>query len=241
MDSNLITLSMTAAGIGFIHTLAGPDHYLPFIVFAKAQNWSLKKTWLITFLSGLGHVLASVLLGCVGIGLGLALDQIMPFEMNRGTFAAWAITTFGFVYLVWGLKHSFRSKTHQHVHFHEVGPPHTHSHSHLDTPHLHVHAASVVADKPSFTPWVLFTLLVFGPCEPLIPILMYPAATHSIAGLVMVTSVFFFSTVTAMLLSVTLGYLGVQYLNFTFLERHTHALAGGSVFLCGIGIIFFGM
>jgi hypothetical protein len=33
-------LAGAAAGIGFIHTVIGPDHYLPFIVMAKARKWT---------------------------------------------------------------------------------------------------------------------------------------------------------------------------------------------------------
>ena len=37
---------------------------------------------------------------------------------------------------------------------------------------------------------ILFTIFVFGPCEPLIPILMYPAAKSSVAGMLLVAGVF---------------------------------------------------
>ena len=36
MNNSLALLSVTAISIGFIHTLLGPDHYLPFIVLSKA-------------------------------------------------------------------------------------------------------------------------------------------------------------------------------------------------------------
>ena len=40
MSNEIAILTATAASIGFFHTLFGPDHYLPFIVMAKANNWS---------------------------------------------------------------------------------------------------------------------------------------------------------------------------------------------------------
>jgi hypothetical protein len=67
MDNSIALLSVTAISIGFIHTILGPDHYLPFIVLSEARKWSLRKTMLITFFCGLGHVLSSVVLGLVGI------------------------------------------------------------------------------------------------------------------------------------------------------------------------------
>ncbi|MBL7071591.1 MAG: hypothetical protein ISS26_05425 [Candidatus Omnitrophica bacterium] len=55
MKSELMALYITAASIGFFHTLLGPDHYLPFIVIGKARKWSLAKLSIVTFLCGLGH------------------------------------------------------------------------------------------------------------------------------------------------------------------------------------------
>lgn len=54
MSHELVILTVTAASVGLIHTLIGPDHYLPFIVLAKARNWSVLRTGWITFLCGLG-------------------------------------------------------------------------------------------------------------------------------------------------------------------------------------------
>ncbi len=57
MDNSIALLSVTAVSLGFIHTLLGPDHYLPFIVLSEAKKWTIKKTMLITLLCGMGHVL----------------------------------------------------------------------------------------------------------------------------------------------------------------------------------------
>lgn len=40
----LITLMGTAAMLGTLYTLAGPDHYVPFVVISKARNWNVTKT-----------------------------------------------------------------------------------------------------------------------------------------------------------------------------------------------------
>ncbi len=63
-------LLLTAASIAFLHTILGPDHYLPFVALGKARKWSLAKTLRITLYCGLGHVLSSVVIGGVGIVLG---------------------------------------------------------------------------------------------------------------------------------------------------------------------------
>jgi len=94
---NLWLLAQTAATIGFVHTVVGPDHYLPFIVISRARKWSLPKTLFISFLCGLGHVLSSVVLGFLGIALGLAVGHLEKVESTRGSIASWLLIGFGLV------------------------------------------------------------------------------------------------------------------------------------------------
>ncbi|UCD38866.1 MAG: hypothetical protein JSW54_05140, partial [Fidelibacterota bacterium] len=102
MTNEIIVLMWTAAGIGLIHTLTGPDHYLPFIVIGRAKRWSLAWTLSITALCGVGHILGSVVLGFIGIGAGIALHHLVNIESLRGEIAAWGLIAFGLVYMVWG-------------------------------------------------------------------------------------------------------------------------------------------
>jgi hypothetical protein len=67
VTGELKALVITAASLGFFHTLLGPDHYLPFIMMSWARGWSGLKTGLITFLCGLGHICSSVVLGLIGV------------------------------------------------------------------------------------------------------------------------------------------------------------------------------
>jgi len=117
-------LAGTAATIGFIHTLTGPDHYLPFIVMGKARKWTTVKTLWITFLCGLGHVGSSVLIGIIGIALGIGISRLESVESFRGNIAAWAFILFGFVYFLWGLWKAFKGKPHRHFHIHDDSKGH---------------------------------------------------------------------------------------------------------------------
>ncbi len=58
MSEEMFALLIASASIGFVHTLFGPDHYLPFIMMSRAQGWTKIKTAWVTFLSGVGHVLS---------------------------------------------------------------------------------------------------------------------------------------------------------------------------------------
>lgn len=246
LDSTIPLLAATAAFIGVTHTLLGPDHYVPFIAMARCGRWSLRRTLVITTICGLGHVLSSVVLGLIGVAIGTTIG-VQRIEGVRGELAGWLLLGFGLAYMVWGVRRAARHRTHSHWHAHADGTVHSHLHQH-EGAHAHVHEAdtqardhehAAEAELPNaarLTPWILFTIFVLGPCEPLIPLLMVPAASHSVTGLVLVTSVFLICTIATMHTVVTAGYLGVNWLPLGKLERYTHALAGGALVACGCAI-----
>jgi sulfite exporter TauE/SafE len=237
MPEELLVLISAAASIGFFHTLLGPDHYLPFIMMNRAGKWSLRKTTLVTALCGVGHVLSSVVLGMVGIAMGVAVSKLELFESFRGNIAAWALIAFGLAYFVWGVRQAYRNRPHKHVHIHNDGEKHIHTHTHKKE-HTHVHGEE---GSKNLTPWVLFTIFVLGPCEPLIPILMYPAAKSSLVGLFLVTGIFSLVTVATMLGVVLISISGFNFISFKKMERYTHAMAGATICVSGLAIQFLGL
>ncbi len=82
------TLILTAAGLGVLHTVTGPDHYIPFIAMSRVGRWSVAKTLMVTLLCGVGHVAGSVLLGAIAIALGWTLGGMEALEASRGGLAA---------------------------------------------------------------------------------------------------------------------------------------------------------
>ncbi|MGD8780477.1 MAG: hypothetical protein PVH88_16110 [Ignavibacteria bacterium] len=237
MSNELLVLSITALSVGFLHTILGPDHYIPFIAMSKAGKWSMKKTVLVTILSGLGHVGGSIILGIVGIGIGLALNIVEEIEAYRGDIASWLLMSFGFIYMIWGIRSIFKNKKHSHWHHHADGIVHNHPHSHKED-HAHVHEQE---NAVNLTPWVLFTIFVFGPCEALIPILMYPAANIGFTGIIIVTTIFTLATVLTMLTVVVVSVHGINLLPVNKYEKYSHALAGVIVLFSGVAIQFMGL
>jgi len=213
MTEAIPILAGTAALVGLGHTLCGPDHYLPFIVISKARSWSLAKTMWITLFCGIGHVAGSVALGLLGAVLGLALGKLELFEAWRGNLAAQALIIFGLTYCVWGIHRALKNK------------PHVHSHG-LKTDNL--------------TPWILFAIFVLGPCEALIPLIMYPAAEHSLSGMLIVAGIFAATTIGTMLTVVFVAVWSTGFMKFHAAERFSHALAGATLCLSGLAIQFFG-
>jgi len=239
VTQELRALIIAAASIGFLHTLLGPDHYLPFVMMSWARQWSAAKTTVITLLCALGHIAGSVVLGLLGVSLGLAVKGLEGAESVRGTLAAWLLIAFGLAYLIWGLRFLYRKHPHQHTHPHlaDADNRHAHVHTHLGE-HTHVHDMQSVK---TITPWVLFVIFVFGPCEPLIPLLMYPAAKGGLLDLAIVTAVFGVTTTATMLAAVFLGKAGINFLPVKKIQRYSHALAGATILLCGLAIQFLGL
>ena len=234
MDEKILILSVSAASYGVLHTIIGPDHYLPFIVLSKARNWDYYKTAWVTFLCGLGHVGSSVVLGMIGVVFGIAFKDLLEIEDVRGGLAAWLLIIFGFVYMFWGVFRSRKDQPHRHYHMHPEGVSHAHVHTHEEE-HEHTHKSEKIVN---LTPWVLFTIFALGPCEVLIPNLMYPAAENNYLGVVIVAVVFSAATIATMITVVLLFSFGIKKIRLGFLEKYMHMLAGAAVFLSGCAIVF---
>ncbi len=230
--SSVLTLVLAAISIGFIHTILGPDHYLPFIALARSNRWSFEKTMLISSLSGVAHCLSSVLLGFLGIGLGLAIGRVEWIEGFRGNLASYAMIAFGLIYLAWALKRFLRNRRHAHLHHHgDLVHAHEHDH-HRD--HLHPHAAPTKSRNVS---WAIFLVFLFGPCEPLIPLLMYPAAKASLGAAVIVALAFTLTTIGTMLAVIWAGYRGLSLARFPKLAPYSDLLASSAILGCGLLIL----
>jgi len=236
MEAHTISWSLLAAacGVGVIHTLLGPDHYLPFIMLARARGWSRLKTVVVTGACGVGHIASSVVLGGLGIAFGLAVGHIESVESGRGPIAAWAMVAFGAAYALWGLRHALRRRagieTHAHggevhIHSHGVGP--------------HGHEDRVIGANTTF--WTLFIVFVLGPCEPLIPLFALPASQGRWDVAALTAVVFGIATLISMIGATLAGYEGLKLVSLGPLERWSHVVAGCVIAAAGLSVIYLGL
>ena len=153
--SEMQLLLVSAIAISFLHTVSGPDHYLPFVALSRARGWSLSKTIFWTVVCGCGHVWSSVLLGLGGAALGWSVSKLGWLEEVRGGWAAWCLLVFGLIYCIWGLIRARQNKTHKHFDVVDDGSVYVFEHRH----------GEVVPPKERHrvTPWVMFIIFFFRP------------------------------------------------------------------------------
>ena len=237
-ESALQILLGTAVSIGFLHTLIGVDHSLPFIAIGKARGWTLAKTLGLTAICGVGHLVGSVVLGFVGIGLGVALEKLTFIESMRGEITSWLIIGFGIAYAAWSLLKVKKNQRHTHAHVHADGTVHTHEHDHHNQ---HAHAHTHNTPSGAITAWSLFIIFVFGPCEALIPMLMAPAAEHNWLWVALVAGAFGITTVATMMGVVAVGFLGLSLPAMKGLEKYSNVAAGSAIAMSGLAIQVLGI
>ena len=224
------TLILTAVSIAFLHTIAGPDHYLPFIALSRSRSWSLQKTITCTVACGIGHVLSSVLLGLGGAALGWSFSKISWLENIRGGFAAWLLLAFGLLYTLWGLYRASANTKHKHFDLEEDGSLYVYDHKHGSTP--------VTNKRYPVTPFVMFIIFILGPCEPMIPLLFFPAARENWFGMVLLVGSYTACTLITMLTFVLAGYYGLAITATSYLEKYMHVVGGIIISVCGAGMLW---
>lgn len=207
-------LLISAVSVAFFHALA-PDHWVPFVALAKGSRWSMRKLAWVTMLAGTGHVVSSLLLGLIGLWAGLAIHRLEGTEVWRGSVGIWLLIGFGVAYALWGFKHA------QHHH-----------------PHVTVQEVAKTYAKRRV--WMLFAIMVFGPCEPLIP-LMFVAAQQGMPTVWGVSLVFSLVTIAMVVGQSLLSFAGVRLINAPWMERYAHALAGLVIVLTAVFVLLAGV
>lgn len=210
-----MALAASAAGVAIVHTALGPDHYLPFAALSLARRWSAARTLLVTAACGLAHVAASLGLAAVAGGFGWTFSELAGLDAARGTLAAWLLLGFGSLYAWRALARGSRERR-----------------------HAHPHAAAMTG---AVTGWALFLIFLFGPCEPLVPLLLASASAAGRPATLAVASAFTLATLGAMLAIVFALRQGASRLALPRWRRHGHAAAGASIAFCGFAMLTVGL
>lgn len=102
------TLLIGSFLLSVFHALI-PSHWLPVLAIGKQEGWSKRQTLWVTFLTGMAHVLSTVL---VGVGLA-AIGGFLAQEVE--TFTHWIAPA---LLLMLGFFYVYQHYRHHHFHLH---------------------------------------------------------------------------------------------------------------------------
>jgi ABC-type nickel/cobalt efflux system permease component RcnA len=253
-DSGILALLLSAVALAASHALS-PDHWFPFVVIGRANNWRTLSVLGLAFLAAAGHATTSIAVGLVSVFAekGAPAEVI---EVLREVTPALLIA-FGAGYAVVSY-YKLRVSSHGHSHglsfvnkwlgidphdyeMHDDGlksdaccaADHHHEKPHCDCPtlpgrHLSNRAA-----------WGLVVILGITPCVALVP-LTFAAHRHGMGAVVLVNAVFAVSAVIAILTATFFALKGLKLVRLGFFDRYGGVTAGLIIALIGVAGYLFG-
>jgi nickel/cobalt transporter (NicO) family protein len=121
VNANGPALLAAAAGVGFGHAIL-PDHWAPLALLGRTRRYPLSRVARLSGLAGIAHVLVSLVLGAVIIGIGLQFRSAIESAQDTIVGALLVATGVGFaVAELTGRGHSHGHPHRQHAHHHETG------------------------------------------------------------------------------------------------------------------------
>lgn len=214
------TLPLAAATVGALHT-AAPDHWMPFAALGRARGWSSWRTARTTVFCGLGHVTVTAALGILAVFVGLGAMKMVGGRLE--SIATTLLMVFGAIYMIWGLRRSFRRDP--------LGVMHAHDHHHHHGDHDHDHG---------LTEWSLVLLFASDPCVALIPMIV-AAAGSGWSTVIAVVVCYEIATIATMVVLVATAHAGAKALNAPWLDRFGHAAAGALIVSVGAAMAWLGI
>ena len=109
--ANLFAYIIGAAVVGILH-MSAPDHWLTLCVLARNKKWAPKKLFGISFITAIGHVGLSVIMGLVVVVIGSVFSHLISDYLDTGI----GIAMIG-AGLVVGIIPLVRKNGHHHDHY----------------------------------------------------------------------------------------------------------------------------
>lgn len=229
----LTTVAVTGFSVAFLHA-AMPTHWLPFVLVARARDWSRGRTLAITALAGLGHVALTSLLGLAIAWFGFQLEEkVEVFPWIAGGLL------FGFaLYFAWR-QFSGRGICHHHPPGgrHLAGehcgeePGHSHWHAEMQESPLVSHGAGEWTAVSG-----LFVMLTLSPCEGFLGVYL-SAVEFGWRGFFVLSAILAVATLAGMTLFTWLALRGFDRFQLKSYERYEAGLLAAVFGILGTLIV----
>ena len=164
-DVTLAALIGTALATAVLHTIAGPDHYLPFIAIARSRKFSMMRALFWTLVCGIGHVGSALVLAVAFLLFAKFISEarLEWLEKWRGDIAAWALILMGAGIFLHALYCRWKNKPREHRHVHLDGTVTVHAHGSVqEHPHDGLESGAQETVRRSFNVLSLCIFLVGG-------------------------------------------------------------------------------
>lgn len=189
--------------LALVHALI-PNHWLPLVAVARAEQWKVKDINTITFISATAHVLGTVALGLVLGVIGKELAEQYGRAINVG--ASILLIIFGLIYYT-------------------VNLPHHHHSSQKDV-------AQYKRSKRKWI--LIFIFMMFlSPCLE-VESLFLSAGAYGMTNVILLSIVYAIVSISGILLLVNLGSKGVNLLPAEFIEHNEKRISGAVLIVVGI-------
>lgn len=229
----LTTVAATGFTVAFFHA-AIPTHWLPFVLVARARNWSRTKTLMVTTVAGLGHVALTSLLGLAIAWFGFQLEEKVDWFpwLAGGLLLLIAVFYFWRQWTGRGIMHHHPPGSHHHADEHCGENP---GQSHWDD---ELTGSTLVSDKAG--EWAatsgLFVMLTLSPCEGFLPVYL-SGVQFGWRGFVVLSVILAVATLAGMTLFTWLALVGFDRFRLKTFERFEAGLLGFLFAILGILIV----
>lgn len=227
----LATIAATGFTVAFFHA-AIPTHWLPFVLVARARNWSRTKALSVSIFAGLGHVALTSVLGLGIAWFGFQLDEHFGHMFTR--VAGLILVAVGLFYF-W---RQWRGKGL--LHHHTPGGHHEpSSHCGHEAERSHMEAemkdSALVSDHKG--DWAaisgLFVMLTLSPCEGFLPVYL-SGVQFGWQGFFVLSGILAAGTLGGMLLFTWLTLVGLEKVELKRVEHWEAALLGVVFMVLGV-------
>jgi len=189
--------------LAFVHALI-PNHWLPLVAVARAENWKLKEVTSITFLAALAHVLGTVALGFVLGMIGKELQEQYGNAINLASSVL--LIAFGLIYYT-------------------VNLPHHHHSSQAEV-------AGYKRSRRRWV--LIFIVMMFlSPCLE-VESLFLSAGAYGMGLVTLLSIIYAIVSITGIMILVRLGHKGTKLLSAHFIEHNEKRISGIVLILVGI-------
>jgi len=233
-DATNYMLLGTAGATAVLHTLI-PDHWLPFVLIGRARGWAPLTTAVISAVSAVIHVLLSIALGLLALGVGLKAAEAIGASLERG--GAVLLVAFGVAYAVWAWRKG--------GHFHPGGAL-----LHVDRgqgcsggegpgnpDHLHYHAdAELIRGRQGWGALGVALIVGLNPCILVLPLML---EAQSRAGILAVSLAYGIPTVLIIVVLSAFGVAGGRRIRLPGMARHMEMASGLLIAALGLLIWLF--